>query len=628
MILDFYTSIFTQMFRSTKSLAFPICLFILLTIPALVIGQNKENSDSFFLAQKKGIWGKIGKSISISSKDQPSIEDGVKKNEASFAPFKGKIIRSIIVEKLDFNRTVNDTSRNTRNLFSDIGNKLHPNTIEKVIKNNLFFVPGDTLYPALIADNERFLRDISYLQDARILIRKIKKNTDSVDIIIVCKDVFPVGGSAELGSSKLINFELNDDNLMGTGDRIAFKNMVDLDRSPHYGWGTEYLKRNIMGSFINLDFGYSNIEPGFNSGRKEETAIFIKADLPLVSPYSVWTGGYETSTRFTRNKYLSDSLYRSDFKYEYRIFDSWVGYNIGAKKHIADRYQNRKKTLLAIRSVYRNFTDIPNINKTIYNSLYSNLTSVLTSISVFEQDYYHTNFIYGFGRNEDVPEGFSMALTAGWTNKNNLSRPYLGFDYQRYYFNNKNAYINYLFKFGTYYNNNQLEDLSILTSLEYFTKLKKMKSSRWHTRQFLSGSITQLLRTKLNDPLRISSIYGLPEINNTSIKASTRITGSYESVFYNSWKFFGFSFAPFGFTNITYLRTSGTSVSDGDVYSAFGAGIRTRNENLVFGTMELRAYYYPRALENMNVWNIVFNTALKYKYNSQLIRKPDFAVVN
>ena len=617
-----------QMFRNIIIHLFKACLFIGLAIPMNVSAQTKEKSDSFFLAQKKGLWGKIGKSISISSKDQPSIEDGVKKNEASFIKFKGKVIHSIIVEKLDFSRTVNDTSRSTKNFFNDIGNKLHPNTSEKVIKNNLFFSEGDTLYPALIADNERFLRDISYLQDAKILIRNTENTKDRVDVIIICKDVFPVGGSADFGSEKLINFEVNDDNLAGTGDRVAFKNMIDLDRTPHYGASIEYLRRNIMGSFINVDLGYSNIEPAFNSGRKEESAIYVKADLPLVSPYSTWTGGFESSLRFTRNNYISDSVYASDFKYTYRLFDSWVGYNIGAKAYISDRYQNRKKHLLALRSVYRHFNDIPNINKTIYNSLYSNLTSVLASISVFEQDYYHTNFIYGFGRNEDVPEGFSMSLTAGWTNKNNFSRPYLGFDYQRNYFTRNNAYINYMFKFGAFYWANQLEDLSFLTSIEHFTKLKKIKGSRWQTRQFISGSITQLLRTRLNDPLLISSIYGLPGTNNKSIKAATRITGNFENVFYNNWKFFGFSFAPFGFTNITYLRNSGATVSKGDIYTAFGAGVRTRNENLVFGTMELRAYYYPRSVANMHIWNIVFSTALKYKYNSQLVNKPDFAVVN
>ena len=596
--------------------------------PMILSAQKNDNNDSFFLAKKKGIWGKIGKSVSVSSKDQPRIEVGVKKNEASFSKFKGKIIRTIIIQKLNFEGTVNDTSRIVKNFFNDLGNKLHPNTSDRVIRNNLFFSEGDTLYPALLADNERFLRDISYLQDAKILIRNSFNSDDRVDVIIVCKDLFPVGGSADLGSEKLLNFEVNDDNLAGTGDRIAFRNMVDLDRNPHYGFRAEYLKRNIMGSFVNINIAYSNMEPAFNSGRREETALFIKADLPLVSPYSTWTGGYESSQRFTTNNYIDDSSYNSDYKYNYSIHDLWVGYNIGAKKHLSEQIANRRKHILAIRGVYRKFIDIPNYDKIFYNSFYANLTSILTSVSVFEQDYYHTNFVYGFGRNEDVPEGFSMSLTGGWTNKNDFSRPYLGFDYQRFYFTRKNAYVNYIFKFGTYYGDKQLEDLSLLTGFEYFTKLGGVKGSRWRTRQFISGSVTQLMHTELNDPLRISGIYGLPEINDITIKASTRITGNFESVFYNTWKFFGFSFAPFGFTNISYLRKSGASISEGDIYSSIGAGIRTRNENLVFGTMELRAYYYPRAVGSMNIWNLVFNTDLKYKYNSQLVAKPDFAVNN
>jgi hypothetical protein len=599
-----------------------------LAVPLYICAQTKENTDSFFLAKKKGIWGKLGKSVSISSKDQPSIEDGVKKNEASFSKFKGKVIRSIIIQKLNLGGTVNDTTHEIKNFFNDLGNRIHPNTSDRVIKNNLFFSEGDTLYPALVADNERFLRDISYLQDAKILIRNTANTADRVDVIIVCKDVFPIGGSAELGSEKLLNFEVNDDNLAGSGDRIAFRNMIDLDRTPHYGFRAEYLKRNIMGSFVNINLGYSNMEPAFNSGRKEETAVFIKAELPLVSPYSTWTGAYESSMRYTQNNYIDDSLYNSDYKYSYRLFDTWVGYNIGAKRHLSEQISNRRKHLIALRGVYRNFLDIPNLNKTVYNTLYSNLTSVIASLSIFEQDYYHTNFIYGFGRNEDVPEGFSMSFTGGWTNKNNLSRPYVGFDYNRFYFTRKNAYVNYLFRFGTYYGEKQLQDLSVLTGAEYFTRLRKIKGSRWRTRQFISGSITQLMRTVLNDPLRISGIYGLPEVNDLTIKASTRITGNYESVFYNTWKFFGFSFAPFGFTNISYLRSSGSTVKEGDIYTSIGAGVRTRNENLVFGTMELRAYYYPRAVGTMNIWNVVFNTTLRYKYNSQFVAKPDFAVNN
>jgi len=138
------------------------------------------------------------------------------------------------------------------------------------------------------------------------------------------------------------------------------------------------------------------------------------------------------------------------------------------------------------------------------------------------------------------------------------------------------------------------------------------------------ASITQELRTVMNDPLYLSSIYGLPELSTTGIEASTRLTANYESVFYNTWKFFGFNFAPFCFTNLSYLKEQHMSISSGDIYSALGAGVRTRNENLVFGTMEFKAFYFPRTQNNMSPWNVIFSTALQYKYNSQLVKKPDF----
>ncbi|MCW3087346.1 MAG: hypothetical protein JWQ78_732, partial [Sediminibacterium sp.] len=101
-----------------------------------------------------------------------------------------------------------------------------------------------------------------------------------------------------------------------------------------------------------------------------------------------------------------------------------------------------------------------------------------------------------------------------------------------------------------------------------------------------------------------------------------------ESVFYNTWKFVGFSFAPFIFSNVTYLKPIGRYLETGDIYTAIGGGVRTRNENLVFGTMELKAYYYPRTTGPMSQWNVTFNTDLRFKYISQLIKRPDFVVVN
>jgi hypothetical protein len=233
-----------------------------------------------------------------------------------------------------------------------------------------------------------------------------------------------------------------------------------------------------------------------------------------VSPYHAWTGAFEIAEHFTENSYVNDSVYNSFLKYEYKIYDAWIGYNIGARKQLQENFKSRYKRLVSIRAVQRKFKDIPEYYKANYNIGYSDLVTVLGAFTLFEQDYYHTNFLYGFGRNEDVPEGFSISLIGGWSNRNRISRPYGGFDYQRSYFSNRKNYINYNLRVGSSFNAGRFEDISFLTSVEYFTKLRRLGQSKWYIRHFLSGSITQLANTVLNDPLRLSSDYGIPQLNN------------------------------------------------------------------------------------------------------------------
>ena len=72
----------------------------------------------------------------------------------------------------------------------------------KVIRNNLFFREHEKIHPYLFADNERHLRDQVYIQDARILIDSIAGSPDSVDVIVITKDVFPFGANVDISSTK------------------------------------------------------------------------------------------------------------------------------------------------------------------------------------------------------------------------------------------------------------------------------------------------------------------------------------------------------------------------------------------------------------------------------------------
>lgn len=609
----------------------PLQLLIIvlgIILPFWGSSQINQSDTSFFLSSKKGLIGAIGKSISVSNPISGIPQNDAEKNAAEFEPFEGKFIRSISINKLQFNKLVNDTSLNNTNIFNQIGNKLHISTQQQVIKKNLFFKIGERVDPNLFADNEKFLRDLSFLQDARIIVVPVKENLDEVDILVLIKDVFPIGGSVSEVNTNLVDMEINNDNIFGSGNRLKFQQLFDTKRSPNYSYGIEFLSRNIAGSFLNVAAGIQFERPTFNAAKREENSYFIKGDLPLVSPYHPYTGGFELSVNNTQNAYSSDSLYNQQLKYGYYNADLWLGYSLGAKERMLDNLGTRKRNILSARVLHRYFTVRPDTLQFLYDSRYNDVTGMLFSYTVFERDFYHTNFIYGFGRNEDLPEGFSLSFTGGWADRQDISRLYIGVEYQRSYFNNKKAFLNYTLKSGSYFNKNQAEDLSALASLELITPLKKLKKRNWFVRHFLSGSVTFQKFIRLNDPLRVSSIFGIPKIRNTRIDGTARITINAETVFYNTFKLVGFNFAPFVFSNLSYLKLTATDPADGAVYSALGAGLRSRNENLVFGTMELKAYYFPKVVENMNSWNISLSTNLRFRYQTDLIRKPDFVIVN
>ena len=107
-----------------------------------------------------------------------------------------------------------------------------------------------------------------------------------------------------------------------------------------------------------------------------------------------------------------------------------------------------------------------------------------------------------------------------------------------------------------------------------------------------------------------------------------RTTAKAEAVFFNMRKFFGFRFAPFIFTDMIFLKPSGRQIDKTNGYTAVGGGIRTRNENLTFGTVELRGYFFPRVNDGMKNWRVEVGTNLKFRYNSSFIRRPDFISAN
>ncbi|MEO7306015.1 MAG: hypothetical protein ABIR78_09240 [Ferruginibacter sp.] len=604
-------------------------LYICTIFSALIIFYNPasaQDTTTFFLARKKGLMGRFGKSISRTPPNEAPV-----KIENPFLVYKGKIIRSIETISLGFEYDIDDTTRIKNDLGVRIAKTFHKNSAESVIEKNLFFKKGDHLSPYLLADNERYLRDLVYIKDARIYVEPVDGHADSVDVVVVTKDIFSIGLRINISSKEKGRVELREENFLGTGNRILVSGYYEKPRSPATGIGGELIKRNIYGSFIDLVAGYQDYRYAFSSGRNQETVFYTRLEKPLVTPYIPSTGAVEWSYQRTRNTYDTDTIYNDRYKYINYTLDAWLGYSLDNKRSLYQNREVRMHRFIAIRGFKKFFRIIPAQYRIKYKPSFADFTGALTSLNFFRQVFYKTSFIYGFGRKEDIPEGFSAATTLGYVRTESgiidSRRPYGGIDLSLSNFRKKGLYVNYTLKLGGYFYRNHFEDVGMLFNLERFTRLRKM-SSAWYNRVFMSAGITAQVNPVLNEPLYLNSNFGLPYFSNDSLESDLRATIKVESVFYNTTKILGFRFAPFIFSDAILLKPSKMNLQHSDIFTAIGGGVRTRNENLTFGTIELRAYYFPRTNGEMNPWKIEINSNIRFKFRSSFISRPDFVMAN
>ncbi len=598
--------------------------YIIYIIIFILFGSSAfAQQDTFFLAKKRGLLGKLGKSISTN----PPLAEPIRIVNP-YLQYKGKIIRHIEFLSVGFDRDIYDTTLIRDNLGIRLANTFHTHTTKKVLSNNLFFKEGDKVYPLLLADNERHLRETGFLKDAKILIDDIPDNKDSVDVIVITKDVFSIGGNIDISSNKKAEANIREENLAGRAIKLSVSGLYDRERSPQYGWGAEVRKKNIAGSFIDVTIGGKNFSNAFNSGKNEETSLYAKVEKPLVSAYLPTTWSIEAAYNKTANNYLlPDSLFRSDYRYNYYNIDGWYGYSLGRRNLRSKNLETRIRAFLALRVFYQKFDSVPASTDSKIDYRYINSNGLLASFNVFRQNFYKANFIYGFGIYEDVPEGFSFSFTSGVSNKQNRKRPYAGLDFLFNHYNKKGFYTTYTFRVGSNFYRKRFEDVELLANVDHITRLKYV-SHNWLNRSFFSAGLSTQINPFVNAPLFLNSAYGLPYFNNGYVAGDVRATVKAESVLYSINKLLGFRFAPFAFVDASVIKPYKENINKTELYSALGGGIRARNENLVFGTMELRGYYFPRVNEGYKNWKIEFATGLRFRFFSQFIHRPDFVITN
>ena len=545
----------------------------------------------------------------------------------SLQSYTGKRINSITIEQHDFLSSIDSKDSKMKDLFSKLGNSLQSNSKSRAIKENLFFKEWDVFDPSIIAYNEKWLRDLNYIQDAKIMAMITPYDTNQVDIIVVTKDLFSYGGEVLLNNKDAYSAKLNNINLLGSGNSVQVIQNFENERKPKSGWGYDVGLSNILGTFISVNAGVNQFGNNLVNNDLSAKKNYISVQRPILHPNSKWLGGMEYLETVNENVFPGkwDSIFDQQLNYNLKHKDIWVGYQLTKNKKQINI--NEYRQFIQYRHLENNFKERPIDYLLQLDRNYQNLKANFLSYTLVKQSVYRTRYLYGLGRYEDLPIGQSLTWTTGQYKIEQDHSAYLGFKFEQYKLSKKENYTHIIANIASSYINQSLQDIRFLSSLEQFSKLKYLNNGLGY-RQIINLSFTQTLRNKYNESLRINSIYGIPQLNKEQIKGGTRISSNWETVFYNNRALWGFKSAPFVFGNITYIRTMGDPIQKGDIYTAIGSGLRVRNENLVFGTIELKGCYLPRTNQQLSPWNFSLITNLRYKYNSNIVEKPNFVEIN
>ena len=598
-----------------------ICLLLLtLSCSTLALAQAKDTTHlpKWMKAMKKN---KNAKNLLQAISRVPEVDPSpfLVKSEDAYLKYQGKIIRRIILKRIGFDKLVVDTTRNLQSAMAKTANRLHINSKEATIRNNLFVREGKPLNPYRLADNERLLRNLDFMMDARIFVKPIHNNPDSVDLLVVTRDVFSLGGSLSVSLPTKYQLSLQEINLAGTGQHVRFGQVYDLNRFPHYGYEGFYQVINIKGSFVDASVGYTNINTGISTGNENENSIYFKLNRALYQPFARLAGAIELSENTSKNVYHKpDSLFA---QYKYRIQDYWMGYSFGYKRLPNDLRENRKRKFIALRGYEQNFLNGKNTELTEPGRfIYRDRASMLVQLTLFRQDFYKTQYVVGFGRTEDIPYGYRITFTSGAEKELGRIRPYFGSELYYNMVRPTGTILTYNVKLATYVYNQNPEDVFLSFDFARFSKIYRM--GKMIVRHQSLFGYAALANQSVKRGIDIRDVNGILGFLPDSLVGFQRVTMSQEGTMFTPWKVLGFHIAPMARIDLAIIKITKGLFQTQNLFSGFSLGMRARNENLILNTVEARFFYYPKTVEGISHFNFNITTNFVIKYPTNLVNKP------
>lgn len=594
-------------------------IFLPLNVDFYIKKGNYTKADKFYLelqqkAYKKR-WSKEIHDIILVRTDTSIKRDTIKtqKNEVPFLPYRNLIIRKIKLNKLDvFGPSVYSPEKKTTTWVGKTGNKVHIKTRDIIIKNHILFKEGDAIDPYTMADNERILRELPYIEDARIVVYNISPTGDSADIEVITKDNFSKGFDVTTADLKNIYVDLWDNNLLGTGHEIENTFYTNPEKMPTNGLKGYYNIRNIGGSFIDSKIGY------YAFGNQSYNIDISRKFYTQRTKYAGQFYFENFDRMYTRVK--NDTT--GNFYYvplSGTTTNIWVGRSFSINKLGLNITSLSNFTLSA--GIYRNdFINQPYVAPD-YRYEYHNKTFYLFSYSFSTQGYYRSSLVYNYGRTEDIPYGAILKFTQGVEESEFKSRIYNSVSFLK---GNRIGSLGFAYfnaALGGFINDNVFEQGVLKLGLNSFTSLVVIGQFKF--RHFFNVDYTKGYGRYRDEFLDINDFSGVRGFFNDSARGTQKLVFNWETVCFTPFYLGGFRFAFFAFADLAYVGSTYQWVFKNTLYSGLGVGLRMRNERLVFKTFQIRFAYYPFMTKRASGDLFTLSEEWRFRPNDFTVRSPE-----
>jgi hypothetical protein len=442
------------------------------------------------------------------------------------------------------------------------------------------FEVGDTVNPEILAESGKLLRSLNYMQDATIQL--YNSTLDSIDVIVVTKDVFPWVVAPVIITATRGRISIRDINVAGLGHSLNNSFAYDASSGHPVNWNFfSYYIDNLFGSFINGTIKYDAYE-----NQKDYALIF---DRSLI-PYRInWGGGLELLLKDKKIEYLAKDSTIVPYNLKYFQQDVWTARQFPLT---GIRKGTHSTTWLVpgIRVINRIYQNRAGLTDSAYFS-FGNYTDLLFSVALYKQEYFRVNYLNQFGKTEDFPYGFQVKITGGYNLDEFIERSYTGISLAYGGVTRKHGLYFLSAEYGGFLYALRPNQSVLYTLARYAFPLLPVK--RCFLRSYVSSSYTLGIERKIGDRLYLNDDQGITGLNTENLTGVQRLYFNFKSTLFTPVKFAGFRLAILAAADFGFIGDN-RGIFANQMFSSYSLGIGIKNDYLIFGTFHFRFTFLPK----------------------------------